>query len=113
MCEFVRDNFYVALVEFGLKYDEFVELTFAEYQDIVIYKNFSKIVEKEEMRQTIMNAMLVIESNKNSKRDKFKDIPLFERELTIYDKTFNDYETMEEVNHKKAREELLSGFKNQ
>ena len=113
MCEFVEDNSYIALVEFGLRYDEFVDMTFAEYQDMVIYKNYKRVIENEEMRQVIMNALLVIETNKYSKKDKFKDIPLFEKELYILDRVFNEYEDGKEVNHKEARRELLSGFKNQ
>lgn len=111
MIEYVEDNSSIAYVELGLKFDDFIDLTFAEYQDMMIYHNFKKTARNEELRQIVMNAILVIESNKNSKSNKFKDIDMFKEELEMYDKVLNEYEDMPEVDAKTERKALLDKFR--
>lgn len=77
---------------------------------MIIYNNYKKTVKNEELRQIIMNAILVIESNKYSKGNKFKDIEIFKDDLEMYDKTLNEYEEVKNVDAKKERQALLSNF---
>lgn len=112
MIEYVEDNAFIAYVELGLKFEDFIDLTFAQYQDMIIYNNYKKTLRNEELRQVVMNAILVIESNKHSKSNKFKDIEIYKDILEMYDKTFNEYEDAPMVDAKKERDELLSKFKN-
>lgn len=62
------------------------------------------------MRQIVMNAILVIESNKNSKGKKFKDIDMFKDDLDMYDKALNEYEDAPVVDAKAERKALLEKF---
>lgn len=112
MIEYVEDNSSIAYVELGLKFDEFIDLTFAQYQDMMIYNSYKKTVENESLRQIVMNAILVIESNKNSKGKKFKDIEMFKNELEMFDKTLNEYEEAPQVDAKAERKALLEKFQN-
>lgn len=112
MIEYVEDNSSIAYVELGLKFDDFIDITFAEYQDMMIYNNYKKTVENESIRQIIMNAILVIESNKNSKGKKFKDIEMFKDDLEMYDKTLNEYEEVKNLTAKEDRKALLDKFTN-
>lgn len=58
----------------------------------------------------MINAIMVVESNKYSKNNRFKDIEMFKEELNIYDKTFNEYEYTKSENAKADRAELLKDF---
>lgn len=77
---------------------------------MIIYNNYRKTLRNEELRQIVMNAILVIESNKNSKGNKFKDIEIYKDLLELYDKTFNEYEDIPEANAKEERAKLLDKF---
>lgn len=110
MLEYVEDNAPIAYVELGLKFDDFIDLTFADYQDMIIYNNYQKTVRNEELRQIVMNAILVVESNKYSKGNKFKDIAMFKEDLEMFDRTLNEYEDIPQVSAKEARKALLEKF---
>ena len=110
MCEYVEDNAFIAYVELGLKFDDFVDLTFAEYQEMMIYNNYLKTVERETLRQIVMNSIMVVESNKYSKGNRFKDIEMFKDDLEMFDKTLNEYEKVENKDAKADRKALLDKF---
>ena len=40
MRDYVLETYPSAYVEFGLSKEEFINLTFAEYQDMIIYNNY-------------------------------------------------------------------------
>ena len=110
MIEYIEDNSSIAYIELGLKFNDFIDLTFAEYQDMIIYNEYKKTARNEELRQIVMNAIMVIESNKHSKGNKFKDIEIYKDILEMYDKTLNEYEEVEQVDAKKERAALLDKF---
>ena len=77
---------------------------------MMIYNSYKKTVENETLRQIVMNALLVIESNKYSKSNKFKDIQMFEEDIKMFDRVLNEYEDAPVVDAKAERKALLDKF---
>ena len=43
--DFINENRYVATVELRLSIDDFIELTFAQFQDMLIQKEYKELIE--------------------------------------------------------------------
>lgn len=112
MREYAIETYPSAYVEFGLTKEEFINLTFAEYQDMLIIRNYHKTLEKENQRLILINALTVLEINKNPKQKRFKDIEMFKADLEMYDNIFNGFEDKEAVKEhvKKEKQALLAGL---
>ncbi|MCI7208514.1 MAG: hypothetical protein MSA15_21285 [Clostridium sp.] len=66
------------------------------------------MINKESMRQMMVNAISVVEVNKHSKAKQFKDIEMFSEQLEMYDYILNEYEEVEiKVDHKSERSNLF------
>lgn len=112
MRDYVLETYPSAFVEFGLTKEEFIDLTFAEYQDMLIVRNYHKTLEKENQRLILINALTVLEINKNPKQKRFKDIEMFKEELEMYDNIFNGFEDEDAIKEhvKREKEALLAGL---
>ena len=112
MRDYAIETYPSAYVEFGLTKEEFINLTFAEYQDMLIIRNYHKTIEKKNQRLILINALTVLEINKNPKQKRFKDIEMFKEELQMYDNIFNGFEDIEaEKEHvRKEKEALLANL---
>lgn len=107
MCEYVDRIFPIAYLELGLSKEELIELTFAEFQDLLILNDYNKTVEREHNRNILINALTVLEVNKNPKQKKFKDIPMFKETLDMYDCIFNEKDIVAEKEHVKQEKKAL------
>lgn len=112
MRDYAIETYPSAFVEFGLSKEEFINLTFAEYQDMLIVKNYNKTLERENQRLILINALTVLEINKNPKQKRFKDVEMFKEELEMYDNIFNGFEDTEAIKEhvKKEKEALLANL---
>ena len=71
-------------------------------------KEYKDLIEKENMRQILVNAISVVEINKHSKAKQFKDIEMFSEQMKMYDYILNEYEeVVVEVDHKTERSNLF------
>lgn len=112
MRDYVLETYPSAYVEFGLSKEDFINLTFAEYQDMLIIKNYNRVLENEHKRLILINALTVLEINKNPKQKRFKDIEMFKEELEMYDNIFNGFEDTEAVKEhvKNEKQALLANL---
>lgn len=112
MIDYVNDTYPSAYVEFGLTKEEFIDLTFAEYQEMVIIKNYHRTIEMEHQRQILINALTVLEINKNPKQKKFKDVEMFREDLAMYKYILEGEEDRVETKKhvKTEKEKLLAGL---
>ena len=76
---------------------------------MLIQKEYKDLIDKENMRLIFVNAISVVEINKNPKIKQFKDIEMFKEQLEMYDYILNEYEEVEieKVNHKTERSNLF------
>lgn len=112
MLEYCNENYPNALISFGLSKEEFTNLTFAEYQDMLILDNYNKTLDREYHRQALINALTVVEINKNPKQKKFKDIELYKEEFAMYKYIFTGEEDIKEEKEyvKQEKAKLLAGL---
>lgn len=111
MTEYIDKIFPTAYLELRLSKEELIELTFAELQDLLILNDYNKTIEREHNRNLYINALTVLEINKNGKHKKFKDSPMYQEQLEMYDYIFNEKDIVAEKEHvKKEKEALLAGL---
>lgn len=111
MCQYVDKIFPMVYLQLRLTKEQLVELTFAELQDLLIWDDYNRVIEKEHNRNLFINALTVLEINKNGKHKKFKDSPMYDEQLKMYDYIFNEKDIVAEKEHvKKEKAELLAGL---
>ena len=75
---------------------------------MLLQKEYRDLINKESMRQMMVNAISVVEVNKHSKVKQFKDIEMFSEQLKMYDYILNEYEEVEiKVDYKSERSNLF------
>ena len=111
MTEYVDRIFPTAYLDLKMSKEELIELTFAELQDLLILNDYNKTIEREHNRNLFINALTVLEINKNGKHKNFKDSPMYKEQLEMYDYIFNEKDIIAEKEHvKKEKEELLANL---
>ena len=75
---------------------------------MLLQKEYRDLLDKESLRQMMVNAISVVEVNKHSKAKQFKDIEMFSEQFKMYDYILNEYEEVEiVVDHKSERSNLF------